>query len=564
MLLRPRAEFLSLAEELHSYILSFLACKDILRCTSVCKALRQTYMSSSELQYITELGGQQLLPVPDMNVDNNTSIFKRLQLLRDRAHAWFKLDIHSSETVFIPGPFRRDAHIFLIHGHLCLFNENLQSAKIFPVLPKSSQQTIERDWSTESLRSYPNADCIDVFMDPGENLIAIAYVILLNWPEGNDRIYIDLGVLDGDGAHPQAAGRTLYLSETEFEGNILASDTLQLDICGRHVAFRSSRCSVVYDGLDEVNQEMWWLQIWDWKHSTTSNCVISDTITHSRVHESFDFCFLGEDKLLIVGNDLKLYSIENLSQAPQLLACFLLPVSVTSIMFLLPMDDNIAHSSYLQMQAQRTMWTSDPKNRLLCFVTHIQSAAPNPFTFIISTRIFFDLRVGVFEGMATIPWECWGPLNTRIFPHDPQCRVGLSGNRVLHTFPATGATAGDEDPLGDTNHKLHMMDFSPLAFERRKGLGKVVTEPSTIDVFESAENLTTSLPYVVVVFDRTFGVEELTDIWVDQDRIYLPKPNIEDPDSDSRFWKVLTSIRNEKQVAADDYKELVSTKVFVV
>jgi hypothetical protein len=79
-------------------------------------------------------------------------------------------------------------------------------------------------------------------------------------------------------------------------------------------------------------------------------------------------------------------------------------------------------------------------------------------------------------------------------------------------------------------YKLYLMDFSPLAVERRQGLGKVVSEPSTIDITESAEKLSTFLPYVVVVFDRTFGADQLMDIWVDDDRIYLPKPNIsEDP-----------------------------------
>jgi hypothetical protein len=32
---QPKVEFLALAEELHSYILSFLPWQDILRCTSV-------------------------------------------------------------------------------------------------------------------------------------------------------------------------------------------------------------------------------------------------------------------------------------------------------------------------------------------------------------------------------------------------------------------------------------------------------------------------------------------------------------------------------------------------
>lgn len=81
------------------------------------------------------------------------------------------------------------------------------------------------------------------------------------------------------------------------------------------------------------------------------------------------------------------------------------------------------------------------------------------------------------------------------------------------------------------NYLLHMMDFSPLAVERRQGLGIVVREPSTIEIPELEETLTTSLPYVEVVSDRIFGVDQVMDIWVDKDRIYLPKLNTEESDS---------------------------------
>lgn len=526
--MKPRfAGFLALAEELQSYILSFLPYQDILRCTSVCKALRKTYISSSELQYITELGGQQLLSVPDTNLDNHTSISRRLQLLRNKAHAWFKFDVHSFESVSIPEQFY-DAKTSLADGHLCFFNEDEQSAKIFPILPKPSHHNIERDWPPGSLCSIPNADSIEVFMDPAQNLIAIACMIVDETIGVDDeRLYIDLGTLDGDGdAHPEAAGKMLYLSRLpRCEDGLYTIENWKLEGFGKHIAFR--RSLLVHEGSYSFGEEIWFVQIWDWQHSTTSNCVLSDTIINPEVGESLDFCFLGNDRLLIVSKDLKLYSIEDMSQAPRLLACFLMPVSVTGIQCLLPMDD-ISHSSQLQMQAQRKMWTSDPKNRILSLITRTRDTT-DLITFIISTRIFFD-QTGVFDGMAEIPWEYWGPLNTRVFVHKCRCRVGVSGNRVLQAFPATDMTT--EDHPDDMDYKLHMMDFSPVAVERRQGLGNVVTEPSTIEITESAEMLTTSLPYVEVVSDRIFGGYQVTDIWVDKDRIYLPKLNPEELDSD--------------------------------
>ncbi|KAG2363024.1 hypothetical protein BDR07DRAFT_1460543 [Suillus spraguei] len=306
----------------------------------------------------------------------------------------------------------------------------------------------------------------------------------------NEKFHIDLGVLDGDGgAHPEAAGKTLFLSGLpKGEYSIHAIENWKLEGFGRHIAFQRSLLLVFHLGSrHRLGEEILFLQVWDWQHSATSNCVLVDTTinTTAGIGESFDFCFLGNDRLLIVNEDLKLYSIEDLSQPPRLLACFLMPVPVTGI--LLPTDD-IAHSSRLQMQAQRTM-------------------------------IFFNPQVGVLDGMAEIPWEYWGPLNVRVFVHNQRCRVGVSGNRVLQAFPATDATA--EHHTDDMGYRLHMMDFSSLTVERRQGLGRVVTEPSTI-IIESTETLT-SLPYVEVVSDRIFGADQVMDIWVNKDRIYLPK-----------------------------------------
>lgn len=505
---KPKAEFQSLAEELQSYILSFLPYRDILRCTSVCKALRQTYISCSELQYIVELGGQHLLPVLN-TFDNRTSISKRLELLRDNAHAWLKLDIHSFETFSIP--FHTE--MWVVNEHLCLWERHRDSTAIFPILPKPSQYTIEHGWSPMSLRSDPNAYGFDVLMDPVQNLIAIAYATVDDHFQWNDeRIYIDLGTLDGGGIHPQAVGRTLYRSGLPGiqSGNRTSRNLgkLKLKCFGRHIALWHSR-QITGEYLDV---RLWELQIWDWQHSTTSSSVLSVTI-NPPCEEAIDFCFLGHDRLLIFSDVMKLYLIEDTSQAPQLLACFLLPVSLTSIQCIYSTDD-IAHSSRPQILAQQTMWTFDPEHQLLSVVTF----SPN-LTFIISTRIFFHLDL--FEGMlGAIPWKNWGPLNTRVFQTPNRRNISVSGNRVLLAFPADDTTSIWHFPK---KYRLHVMDFSPLAVERRQG--RVVKEPSTIEItdLQTRESLTTSLPYVEVVLnqDRAFGYRGFEKMWIDRDRIYF-------------------------------------------
>lgn len=515
--MKPTAMLQSLAEELQRHILSFLPYRDILRCTFVCKALRQTYISCSELQYIVELGGQQVLPVPNA-FDNRTSISKRLQLLRDDAHAWFNFDIHSFKTVSIPVHNK----MWVVNGHLCLWERHEDSTTIFPILPKPSLYTIKRDRSPMSFRSDPNAYGFDVLMDPAQNLIAVAYATVDDHFEWDDeRIYIDLGTLDGGGIHPQAVGRTLFRSELP---GIQSSDCISTDLgklklkCfGRHIAlWRSLKITCEY----VIVERLWELQIWDWQHSTTSSSVLSATINPA-CEEAIDFCFLGSDRLLIFNDDMKLYLIEDTSQAPQLLACFLLPVSLTRIQCIYSMDDT-AHSSQPRILAQQTMWTSDPEHQILSVLTFSPS-----LTFIISTRIFFDLNL--FEGMLeAIPWKKWGPLNARVFQTPSRRNISVGGNRVLLAFPA-------DDTKGiwhsQQKYKLCLMDFSPLAIERRQGQGRVVKESSTIEITESrttessnlAESLTTSLPYVEVALDqdRTFGYRGFEGIWIDRDRIYF-------------------------------------------
>ncbi|KAG2337716.1 hypothetical protein BDR05DRAFT_761583 [Suillus weaverae] len=265
------SQFLALAEDLHAYILTFLPYRDILRCASVCTGLRQTYLSSSELQYIVELGGQQLLPVNLRN--DHTPIPERLRLLRDKAHAWFKFDTRPVQTIVIPKIFYTQK-TFISNGHLCLCNaEGLSGfAKIFPIVLEPSQQAIDREWSSESLSSLPDRQNIDVLMDPEQNLIAAAYDII-----GGSGVYIDLLALDGDGVHPQAAG-TLIMSSglpgrqnTDFEdidSDFETEKNWTLENLGRHVALWHHELP---ESTDDSDTLLWWLQIWDWRYSTMSN-----------------------------------------------------------------------------------------------------------------------------------------------------------------------------------------------------------------------------------------------------------------------------------------------------
>jgi hypothetical protein len=210
-------------------------------------------MSSSELQYIVEMSGQRLLCVSD--TDNDTPVSARLQLLRDKAHAWFKFDVHSFETVFVERPLQIQRQI-VAGGHVYLWSWNTNTARIFPILSKPSQQQFQRKWPPGILCSVPLSVPVDLIMDPAENLIVGAFIV------DNRSVCIKLGALDSDGVHPQAAGETLILSDAPENNTRPGRITPKLRCFGRHFALWST-----WGSMDDE----WHLQVWDWKHSMASS-----------------------------------------------------------------------------------------------------------------------------------------------------------------------------------------------------------------------------------------------------------------------------------------------------
>ncbi|KAG1758489.1 hypothetical protein EDD22DRAFT_997969 [Suillus occidentalis] len=172
-------------------------------------------MSSSELQYIVELSGQRLLPLP--STGNHTPFSKRSQFLREKAHSWFKVDIHSFKTFFIPDGLDF-APKQIASEHLYMWDWDKDSAIIMPVLPKPPQQPIQRNWSPGTFSLVPHSTTLNVFMDLAQNLIAVAYFV------NPEKLCVDLRALDSDLVHPQAAGRTLSMPDLPLSDDILHLD----------------------------------------------------------------------------------------------------------------------------------------------------------------------------------------------------------------------------------------------------------------------------------------------------------------------------------------------------
>jgi hypothetical protein len=123
------------------------------------------------------------------------------------------------------------------------------------------------------------------------------------------------------------------------------------------------------------------------------------------------------------------------------------------------------------------------------------------FDFFVNVRTF--LKSSFPSSLQSpIPWEAWGPQNTRWFPGDDG--HSLHGQRAVDTVTGVG-----------NKRRLRVRDFNPSAVWRsaqgqmEKGWKcRAVTTPSTM-LTEGAyeKDVVSSLPYTEVVSEETFRTD---------------------------------------------------------
>lgn len=138
------------------------------------------------------------------------------------------------------------------------------------------------------------------------------------------------------------------------------------------------------------------------------------------------------------------------------------------------------------------------------------------------------------EPDAPIPWEAWGPQNTRWFaePINTDWQHSLYGYRTVEALPPREPET-DANPVPKCN--LRIRDFNPYGLARMQEVdgyggggsgsecwrGRVVREPSTISGQEAfAYDVVSHLPYCEIVSKEAF---EITDVMMDDCRILLLK-----------------------------------------
>jgi hypothetical protein len=180
------------------------------------------------------------------------------------------------------------------------------------------------------------------------------------------------------------------------------------------------------------------------------------------------------------------------------------------------------------------MATMDPNAHIGAFATH----AFDCFTFFVNMRFFLDVveslspsiehtGIGESTAVAFIPWENWGPKNTRWFRDSlsKNWQHAIFGLRTVESISDGGSVA----ELDYEKYRLRVRDFNPNAVRMAASCqqvvdeqgGRIIIEPSILpaaDVF--MYDIESSLPFREIV---TTELVDVTEVMMDECRILLLK-----------------------------------------
>jgi hypothetical protein len=254
-----------------------------------------------------------------------------------------------------------------------------------------------------------------------------------------------------------------------------------------------------------------------------------------------DFSFVSLDTIIIVtpGGFIELWYFQDPSiskSTPFPKARYALPpLAQGFIYWYIAMSANptTGHVSSIDvLSSAKTLYYPHPDERIYAFcITLLNSNQLDGlayfYVFFVNIHTFLHPSQAILEYMAAsvkpddpIPWEIWGPHNTRWFSEN----ISTEWQHSLHGYRTVDIVDTPMAPGGKQN--LRIRDFNPYALARtiRDGAnwrGRVVRESSTIlaeDAFD--QDVVSHLPYCEIISEDTFDV---TDVMMDDGRILLLK-----------------------------------------
>ncbi|KAI1793750.1 hypothetical protein LXA43DRAFT_1081303 [Ganoderma leucocontextum] len=519
-----QAGLLDLPRELLLECSKYLDYRTLVRCTEVCKTLRQSIKESLELQYLIELGADGLIE----GVGCTLPTSERLKLLLQRRARWRYLNW--THIIPIAAPALCQAYELVDGVFASSMGNGFSGSRHLQLtwLPTSTDEatrTIERDDLGVQMRDFaidPSQDLMALVIadDVASHLVGLSFTIRLRTISGNK-------------PHPQARVPQLQAPVPFQVGNSF----VQI--------------------VDDVVGAFFWVRgpgliIWNWRTGKiVVNCIGFDLPTGA-----YDFAFISNRAYMITVTtncgSIALYTFSDAnednpsSSAPQSPSIDhrLLPTQI-AILSLPPTNPGVALQRFLTHAAP---FVANPTPGRMFETSrdahvHIMSLfygdPSRDYHLFLHNRFLLSHippGVGSGEGVKVIEkqWDDWGPDNTRFvnwITHFQWLRY-LHGQRVM--FPPIPLQVAEAEADGDGEMVMLMIDFNvhpkrlddPVDATGNEMGGEgsakyeIVNKEHTTapeDVFEYP--VISRLPYAVSTRKGVRDVLDYTGFMIDQDRL---------------------------------------------
>ncbi|KIP07609.1 hypothetical protein PHLGIDRAFT_413636 [Phlebiopsis gigantea 11061_1 CR5-6] len=428
-----------LPAELSIEILRYLHYRDILRCQSVCRFLRDVVNSCQELRYIIELAADNL--VDGSRTPGSPSTGERLQLLLDRRRRWRQLDWTKKEVVPLPG--KCQAYEF-VGG---TFSKSMSSAPADPWGSSPASKHLNVTWlpgreaqHTAVIREDLGVPMKDFAIDPSQDLIAL--VEMDEHHITSVKIKVHLRTISTNAKHPSAAKACLSAP----------------------IPFQVGTCFIQI--VHDVVGMFFWLHgpgliVWNWR---TGEMLVLRT-GFDLPPGTWDFAFLSPRAFLLTSTDgcgaIELFTFRSRAAgaadvaAPRHVASLRLPELVAGR----DVRNFSTHGApFLGGDVTRGVpFAAAQDDRIHVMSLTYGDRSPR-FHLFLKNSFLLGLATGEEDARAkrVLAWEQWGPDNTRFFEHNVQFQWlrYVHGHRVV--LPPVALES--EDPE-DTSSVMFVMDF---------------------------------------------------------------------------------------------------------
>ncbi|KIM80998.1 hypothetical protein PILCRDRAFT_821845 [Piloderma croceum F 1598] len=507
---------LNQSTEVLCLIFAYLDLLDLHHCSLSCKRFCRVIDDSIELQLLMQLGIHRMVWSKPPFGETSLSASARLEVLKQHQDAWRYLRLNSDEFPSI-STARHDLTSYEYAGSVFSFRKR-KSISFYQLYPSSDRES-PLSW-THSM----DFQICQYTTDSAQDLIVVVELP----PHGSEFAYTShMRTISTNQPHPRAGMLTHNSLPRSRVDPVAFWPSVKVQIAGDFIALLVRNIVIGNCGF---------LEIWNWTEATPPHrCELSD------IGDITDIIFLSTTTILITcphNGRVELYDFDDPAISSNGMTCrgrFNFPLlqpgfqySHMSANYCSPVGGTLTPIPSFK----KSLFHPFPEDRicvLKVFITDTRriGGTDGDHLVYIHVRAFFgsDPKLPSLLRESedhSVPWNAWGPSNTRWGKSWCHAAYGL---RVIDMLV--------ERLSRDSFYKkLRLLDFNsytlsssvPHSGASLESLrqGRVVTEGSRIPagpIFH--EDVNSYLPYREVITEEHLDIDTVVRIWMDENRIVL-------------------------------------------